>query len=114
MGVKGYKAFKEGLVCNGFQYKENETFETKGKPIRCGNNGFHYCENPLDVLNYYGLCESEFAEVEALGDIDNGDGEDTKAATNKIKIGAKIDLKGFIKASFDFLWEKCKSTNNEN
>jgi hypothetical protein len=51
-----------------------------------------------------------------LGDIDlQIDSEDTKCATNSIKIGAKLDLKGFINASFDFLWSKCtEKLNNDN
>jgi uncharacterized membrane protein len=109
MSIKGFKAYNKGLVCRGFQFEEGKTYEVEGKPVRCGNNGFHACENPLDVLDYYDLCESEFTEVEALGDVDkDADGRDTKFATNKIKIGAKLGLSGFIKASFDFLWEQCK------
>ena len=110
MGIKGYKAFNKDMTCRGFQYEENKEYEMEGKPKCCGN-GFHFCENPLDTLNYYDLCNSTFAEVEAIGDInkpDKEDREDSKIATNKIKIGAKLDLTGFVKASVDFLWEKCK------
>jgi hypothetical protein len=53
------------------------------------------------------LCESEFTEVEALGKVTEAREGDTKRATDKIKIGIKLDLSAFIKASFDFLWEKC-------
>jgi hypothetical protein len=111
MGIKGYKAFNKDMKCRGFQYEEGQIYEMEEEP-NCCNNGFHFCENPLDTLNYYDLCNSEFAEVEAIGDIDKGN-DDTKMATNKIKIGAKLDLKGFIKASFDFLWEKCKINDIE-
>ena len=113
--MKGVKAYNKGLICKEFQFEEGKVFETEGNPVRCGSNGFHFCENPLDVLNYYDLCESEFSEVEALGDIskDNSPNSDTKIATNKIRIGAKLDLKGFIKASFDFLYEKCKDDGKE-
>ena len=115
--MKGYKAYNKGLTCQRFQYKEGEVYEQEDKPSCC-NYGFHFCENPLDTLNYYDLCEAEFTEVEALGDIDRNDDTDTKAATNKIKIGLKLDLPTLIKASFDFLWEKCskkdKSTDNKD
>ena len=115
MGIKGYKAFNKDMTCRGFQYEENKEYEMEGKPKCCGN-GFHFCENPLDTLNYYDLCNSTFAEVEAIGDInkpDKEDREDSKIATNKIKIGAKLDLTGFVKASVDFLWEKCKIKDNK-
>ena len=95
------------------QYKTNKTFEMDRDP-ECCENGFHFCENPLDTLNYYDLCDSRFAKVESLGKVDKRiDSDDTKIATNKIKIGAELDLKGFIKASFEFLWNKCKPSNRE-
>lgn len=103
--VKGVKAFEKGLICRDFQFKENESFSVIGEPEAC-RSGFHFCENPLDTLQYYPLIDdngemSEFAAVEALGDIDR---DGNKVATNKIHIGAKLGLPGFIKASFDFLW----------
>ncbi|QHT61725.1 hypothetical protein GXP70_18255 [Paenibacillus lycopersici] len=106
--VKGVKAFGAGFQCRGFQFKENEVFEVTDLPRAC-RRGFHFCENPLDTLDYYPLIDdagivTEFAEVEALGDVDT---EENKISTNKIRIGAKLGLAGFVKASFDFLWEKC-------
>jgi hypothetical protein len=107
--LKGYKAFNKGLICKGFQFEVGKEYEQKGN-LKCCNNGFHLCENPLDVLDYYNLTESEFAEVEVLGDIDR---EENKIATNKIKIGAKLELPSFIKASFDFIYEKCKINKDD-
>ncbi|NCD07194.1 MAG: hypothetical protein EOL97_13855 [Spirochaetia bacterium] len=113
--IKGYKAYNKGLKCNDFQYEVGKEYTHEGKLKIC-NSGFHFCKNPLDVLNYYNLCDSEFTEVEAIGNIDKDkDNVDTKLATNKIKIGAKLDLSAFIKASFDFLWEKCnKKKSGDN
>ncbi len=103
---KGFKAFNKGLKCQNFQFEENTDYEIKGEPILC-ERGFHYCENPLDTLDYYDLCDSEFAEIEDFGTTKSGN---TKSVTNKIKIKAKLDLCAFIKASFDFLWKKCNSS----
>ena len=113
--IKGFKAFDKGLICKGFQYKEGETYEHTGAVKCCpddtdvkqGKGGFHLCENPLDVLNYYNLCGSEFAEAEVLGEIDKHD-QDSKVATTKIKIGARLSLKGFVEASVSFLLDVCK------
>ena len=105
--VKGFKAFNKGLVCRGFQYEEGKTYEEE-KADLC-NRGFHFCENPLDVLAFYDLTTSEFATVEAFGNV-QGDGK--KSVTTKIKIGEKLDLPGFIKASIDFVLEKCKREND--
>ena len=103
---KGYKAFEPGLVCRGKQYAENTTFEEAGGKL-CGAGMMHYCANPLDCLDYYPLlndnCElNDFAEVVAE-EPPVGDGK--KFATKKLHIGAKLDLKGFIKAAFSFIWE---------
>ena len=106
--VKGFKAFNKGMKCNGFQYEEGEIYQTDSI-ILC-EKGFHFCKNPLDVLNYYNLCESEFAEVEALGKTisKKGKNEDSKTVTTKLKIRAKLNLDGFVKASVDFLLEVCR------
>jgi len=103
--MKGYKAFNKDLTCNGFQYKEGEIFKTDKAEI-C-STGFHFCENPFDILNYYDLCTSEFHEIEATGEI-KGHKNDTKKCTTEIKIGAKLDLKAFVKASINFVFSKTK------
>ncbi len=85
--MKGYKAFDKGMVCRGKQYQENIIAEELGTIELCGN-GIHFCEKPLDVLNYYSPM-SEFASVEALGKVkSNGD----KACTNKLQINSKITI----------------------
>ena len=109
MSVKGYKAFNKGMICKGKQYKENTTYEENGNKI-CEAGVMHFCEEPFDVLNYYSLVDengdiSDFADVEAVGDIYK---REDKTATNKLHIGAKLGLKGFIKACVDFTIEKTR------
>ena len=109
MSIKGYKAFNRGMICKGKQYEENTTYEENGNEI-CEAGVMHFCENPFDVLNYYPLIDengdiSDFAEVEAIGDIYK---REDKSATNKLHIGAKLGLKGFIKACVDFTIEKTR------
>jgi len=108
--VKAYKAFNKDMTCRGFQFAEGLTYETE-KAELC-KSGFHYCENPLDVLDYYDLCDSEIHEVEILGKKTKNDEDCSKRATTKIKIGAKLDLDTFIKASFGFLSKLVSSGNN--
>ena len=110
--MRGYKVFNKGLICRDKQYRENTVFEEERAKI-C-ESGMHFCKNPLNVLDYYNLvdgnCElSEFAEVEALDEVKTNDNE--KFFTKKLKIGAKLDLNQFIKASFDFLYENAKKTS---
>ena len=109
MSIKGYKAFNRGMICKGKQYEENTTYEENGNKI-CEAGVMHFCENPFDTLNYYPLIDedgniSDFADVEAIGDIYKGK---DKTATNKLHIGAKLGFKGFIKACVDFTIEKTK------
>lgn len=113
MGEKGYKAFNSNFTCKDKQYEENTTYEESGDRI-CDKGVMHYCENPFDVLNYYPLVDdkgriSEFAEVEALGKVCR---KEDKSATNKLYIGVKLGLKGFIKACIDFINEKTKITDD--
>ena len=105
--MKGYKGFNPGLICIGKQYAENTVFE-EDRAVIC-NSGMHFCENPLDVLDYYPLLNddakpNDFAEVEALADTKTDDQK--KYCTTKLKVGAKLSIPGFIKACVDFLLEK--------
>ena len=104
----GYKAYNPGLVCRGYQYKENEVFKKNGHGI-CVSGVTHYCVNPFDVLAFYPLVNdegkfSEFTTVEAIDEPVTDDHK--KFATSTIKIGAKLGFDGFIKACVDFLFEK--------
>ena len=106
--MKGFKAFGKGMICRGKQYAENTVFEEPTAEI-C-KSGMHFCENPLDVLDHYPLIDKhgdivEVAEVEALDECKTDDNK--KYCTKKLKIGAKLSLKGFINAAVDFIYEKC-------
>jgi hypothetical protein len=105
--IKGYKGFNKDMKCRGFQFEEGKEYETDNAVI-C-HEGFHFCTNPFDVLNYYNIVDSTFAEVEALGKTVKHD-KDSKVATTKIKISAKLSLSAFINAAVLFLLEK---TNKE-
>ena len=107
MSVKAFKGFNKDLTCHGFQYAEGETFEHEGSVEACCS-GFHAVTMPLDVLKYYPPNESVYHEVELDGQIDH-DREDSKVAAQKIKIGARLDLTGLIKAQVDFVFSRAKS-----
>lgn len=109
--MKGYKGFNKGLICRGKQYAENTIFEEPEANI-C-ENGMHFCENPFDVLNYYGFTRSnEFAEVEALDEVKTDDKK--KYCTKKLRIGTKLSFAEFIQACVDFVIEKTLVTETEN
>lgn len=109
MGMKGYKGFRKGLICKGKQYAENTIFEESEANICV--NGMHFCKNPMDVLGHYPLIDDngemcEFAEVEALDETLTND--EKKYCTKKLKIGARLSLVEFIKASFDVTYRQIK------
>ena len=66
--IKGIKAFNKDMTCTGYQYEIDKEYKHDGDVSLC-SSGFHFCENPLDTLNYYNLCESVFCEVEGSGKI---------------------------------------------
>jgi hypothetical protein len=104
--IIGYKAFDKDMKCNGFQFKEGKTYTHKGEVKLC-QAGFHFCENPLDILNYYDLVDGNHYVVECYG-VSDEKGDDSKRVAKKIKIGIKLDLPAFIKASIDFVFNSCK------
>lgn len=113
--MKGYKAFGKGMVCRGKQYKENETFKEESPLVMC-ERGMHFCENPFDVLDYYDLIDDdgnvvEIAEVEAIGDTLT---DKNKTVTNELKIGAKLNLFGFVKASIEWIRKFVDKENDKN
>jgi hypothetical protein len=105
--MKAFKGFDKDLKCRGFQYEINKEYEEE-KASLC-KKGFHACEHPLDVFGYYPPTDgNRFCEVEIE---DNGErnSSDTKVCGTKIKIGAEIGIKGLIRATFDYVKERCTS-----
>ena len=115
--MKGYKGFSKGLICKDKQYAEKTTFEEDSAKIcRCG---MHFCENPFDVLDYYGFVgndgtSNEFAEVEALDECLTDDNK--KFVTKKLHIGARLSIAGLVQAFVNFTfgrvdWKNDAATN---
>ena len=103
-----YKGMDKDMKCRGFQYEVGGEYETdEAKACECG---FHACEYPLDVFNYYPPAGSRFFEVEQSGNLSKS-GEDTKVASTKIKIGAELSIAGLVKAAVEYTKERC--TQNE-
>lgn len=88
-----------------FSYEEGNDYETECASA-C-NCGFHGCEIPLDTFKYYQPSKSIYHEVEQSGEISR-DSDDSKIASTKIKIGARIGIKGLVKAQIDFIFKKVK------
>ena len=103
--IKSYKGFNKDMTCRGFQYEEGKEYEEETADA-C-HSGFHACEYPLDCLGYYSPNESVYHEVEQNGEFDRGE-DDSKVASTKIKIGARLDISGLVKAAIDFTMSRVK------
>ena len=116
--IISYKGFDSSLRCRGFQYVEGKDYEQDGN-IKCCENGFHACEFPLEVFNYYAPGgNSRYCTVTQSGEMDKNEG-DSKVASSKIHIETEIGLDGIIKAGVKFIldkvnWKDKKATNIGN
>ena len=105
-----YKGMNKDMTCRGFQYEVGKEYETdKAEACKCG---FHACEYPLDVFNYYPPAGSRFFEVEQSGEVSKND-DDSKVASTKIKIGAELSISGLVKAAVEFTKERCTQGEGE-
>ena len=108
----GYKGFDKNLKCRGFQYEIGKTFEEDVEP-KCCERGLHFCELPLDVLNYYNYSPidgSRFAKVEALGTIDK---REDKVATNKLRVDSELTFWDLFKLQFKLVFEKVETSTTK-
>ena len=112
--MKGYKAFYKNMICKGDgyekKYEENTTYEENGNEV-CKSGVMHFCENPIDILDYYELVKSrgefnEFAEVEALDEPITNDNK--KYCSKKLKIHKKLSFEKFINTCINFLIENLR------
>jgi hypothetical protein len=106
--IKAYKGFNKDMTCRDFQYEEGKEYVTdEAEACECG---FHACEYPLDVFGHYPPGTSVYHEVEQSGELDRS--ESDKVASTKIKIGARIDIAGIVKAAISYIKERITNENN--
>ena len=99
--ITSYKGFDKDMKCRGFQYKVGKEYEMGGE-IKCCKQGFHACKSPLEVLDYYDMLNSRFAEVEQSGKIDEEE-KSTKVCSSHIKIKAELKLADIINIGVEWL-----------
>lgn len=103
--IIAYKAFNKDMTCSGggepFQFEVGKEFIHTGQVEVCGS-GFHACEYPLDIFNYYDPCSSMFALTEMSGVISRKEEGDTKLASEKIFIKKEVTLTELILAAVEY------------
>jgi hypothetical protein len=91
--IIGYKAFNKDWTCREFKYEVGKTYTIKGKLELC-LNGFHFCRNSCDVLNYYLDINCKYALIEA----ENVKDDDDKSVCSKITILKEISKNELLQA----------------
>lgn len=61
----------------------------------------HACEYPLDCFGYYDPAHSVYHVVEQSGEISRHD-DNSKVASTKMKIGARLDIRGLVSAAIEY------------
>ena len=106
--MKAYKGFNADMTCRGFQYAEGETYETDSA-VLC-ETGFHACLEPTDVFGYYHPSNGAVIhEVEVADDAvghEPHELNDSKVASTRITIGARIDIMGMVKVHLGLIWDR--------
>ena len=115
--IIAYKGFDKDFKCRDFQYEVGKTYEMDGN-IECCSRGFHACESPMEVFDYYDMLSSRFAKVEQSGKIDKED-DSTKVCSSRIKIKAELKLADIINLGVEWLKEitapsKIKANNSSD
>ena len=101
--IKSYKGFDKDFKCKDFQYEVGKEYEIEGE-IKCCERGFHACESPMEVFDYYDMFNSRFAEVEQSGQIDKeDDNKSTKICSSRIKIKTELKLADIINIGIEWL-----------
>ena len=106
--IKSYKAFDENMQCQGFQYEVGKEYDMDDD-IQCCKRGFHACESPMEVWDYYDMLTSRFAEVEQSGKISTGT-DSTKICSSHIKIKAELKLADIINIGVEWLKDLTSSS----
>ena len=102
--IIAYKAFDANWQCRGFQYEVGRTYTHDGEAVLC-ESGFHACEAPLDVLNYYSITDSKFAQVELGGISAPKEDGDTKRAGKSIAIKLALSIADLISAQVEWTFK---------
>jgi len=93
--MKGYKATDRNMCCRGKQFTLGEWYEHEGELIECAS-GFHFCEQPSGVWEYYKDATTRAGEIEAgeVIDRDFQPGTAYKRVARRIKFVREVEIGG--------------------
>ena len=99
--ITAYKGFDKDFKCRGFQYEVGKDYKMD-EDIKCCQRGFHACESPFEVFDYYDMLSSRFAVVELSGTIDK-EKKSTKICSSNIKIKAELNIADIVKLGIEWI-----------
>jgi hypothetical protein len=91
--MTGYKATDKDMCCRGFQFKLGEWYEHQGELKLC-ESGFHFCEQPSGVWNFYQKGRVFECEAEDVLDTPREAGAAGKRVCRRIRLTREIALDG--------------------
>src|ERR1017187_9014853 len=101
--ITGYKGFSPDFTCLNFKFEVGQTYKHEGEISLC-RQGFHFCENALDVFSYYPPT-GRFAIVEA-DDVDAKTDSDSKRVSASMTIKSELSLHALIEFGVKFILSK--------
>ena len=107
--ILAFKGFDKDLKCRDYQYEIGKEFVHDGDVKAC-NSGFHSCEYPLNVFNYYPPSDNRFAIVDVYGEISKESNGDSKIASSKLHIKAEIKIPDLVEYAINYIISKLDKT----
>ena len=104
--IIAFKGFDQNLQCRGHQFEVGQTYKLAGDIVVC-ERGFHACEHPLNVFDYYPPTLSRYAEVQ-LGGTLSRHGGDTKIAATEITIKAELKIPDLVARAIKWVFDRSK------
>ena len=94
--IIAYKGFNIDFSCRDFLYKVGKEYHIDGD-IKVCKNGFHACQNALDVFDYYNMSPyTRYAMVELWGDVDFSE-NGGKLCASDIRIVKEISIEYMVR-----------------
>ncbi len=103
-----YKGFDKSFACRSHQYEIGKTY-THPKHVAVCQSGFHACEYPLDVFNYYSPSNSRFAIVKQSG-IMQRHSDDSKIASSVLTVRQEVSIPEFVKLTLEYIHTQCTAS----
>ena len=108
--IIAYKGFNNDFSCRGFHYEVGKEYHIDDEVELCVN-GFHACQNPLDVFNYYSMTSlTRYALVELWGGVEFAADNEKLCATD-IRIVKEMTIDEMVKIGMMSSFPKNDSCN---